>query len=213
MDAELKPKKTTKEVWFIHGANASPLSFVYLKDKLKSDPDFAEYALVDVAYNCQDNLANLVKIMTASAKKGKPIYLVGHSLGGVMATAIAQRVKHYELNIDIRGVFSISSPFGGSESADYLRWLYPTYHLFRSISTTSRIITDLVATGAVVPTTSIVSTSGNNPLFSTANDGVVTIRSQRALKGAEYIEVNSNHFESLLNVDTLEHLKLFLKNK
>jgi len=219
MDAEeLKPKKIItssspqKQVWFIHGANATPTSFEYLRDKLKSDPDFKDFSLIDIKYNCQENLSGIIKALTLSIRKGSQVYLVGHSLGGIIATAISQRIKVYELPLNIKGVFTISSPFGGSESAEYLQWLYPTYHLFRSIATTSRVITDLISLGAVVPTTSLVTSSGNNPLFSTANDGVVTIRSQRSLKGANYIEINSNHFEVLMNQDTVEHLKVFLKN-
>lgn len=203
----------TKEVWFIHGANATSKSFRYLKDNLRSDPEFSDYALLDISYDCQENLADIVKVMAASLNKDRQLFLVGHSLGGVLATALAQRIKMFELPVTVRGVFTMSSPFGGSESADYLKWLYPNYHLFRSISTQSRIIKDINALGAVVPTLALVTTAGNNPLFSTANDGVVTVASQRSLKQTKYVEINSNHFEVLLSKESLDHLKIFLKTK
>lgn len=202
----------TKEVWFIHGANASPTSFSYIKDHLQRDPSLNEYSFVDITYDCQENLASIVKTIAEKAPRDRQFYLVGHSLGGVLATATAQRIKHFDLPVSLRGVFTMSSPFGGSESADYLKWLYPNYHLFRSISTQSRIIKDLKSVGAVVPTLSLVTTSGNNPLFPTANDGVVTVASQRSLSKTKYIEVPYNHFEVLVSKDTIDHISLFLKN-
>lgn len=213
MTQEIINKGYTKDVWFIHGANASPASFNYIKDALKHDPEFKEYFLVDVSYDCQENLASTVKALAASAPKDRQFYIIGHSLGGVIASAVAQRIKHFDLPCNIHGVITMGSPFGGSESVDYLQWLYPQYHLFRSINTRNRLILDLKATGAVVPTLSLVTTSGNNPLFPTANDGVVTVASQRALPRAKYIQVPYNHFEVLVNEETVDHIKVFLKNK
>lgn len=206
-------REYTKEVWFIHGANASPTSFKYIKKALEEDPEFNEFSLVDITYDCQEKLPDIVKILAASAPSKKPLYIIGHSLGGVLGVAISQRIKYFDLPATVRGVLTMSSPFGGSESADYLKWLYPHYHLFKSISTQNRMITDLNAAGAVVPTLSIVTTSGNNPLYPTANDGVVTVKSQRSLPKANYIEMPYNHFEVLVSDTTVEHIKVFLKNK
>lgn len=202
-----------KEVWFIHGANATCESFNYLKKILEEDPEFDNCDMVNISYDCQEKLSDVVKVLAVSAPKDKPLYIVGHSLGGVLAVAISQRIKHFDLPVSIRGVITLASPFGGNESADYLRWLYPHYPLFKSVSTQNRLIVDLKAAGAVVPTLSLVTTSGNNPLYPTANDGVVTVNSQRALPKANYIEMQCNHFEVLLNDDAIEHIKLFLKNK
>jgi pimeloyl-ACP methyl ester carboxylesterase len=203
----------TKEVWFIHGANASPASFNHIKKELELDPELNDYNFVDITYDCQEDLKSIVSVLAASAPKNKQFYMVGHSLGGVLAAAVSQKIKQFELPVSLRGVVSLASPFGGSESADYLRWMYPHYYLFRSISTQSRIITDVKAVGAVVPTLSIVTTSGNNPLFPSANDGVVTVASQRALPKATYIEMPYNHFEILVSKETVDHIKLFLKSK
>lgn len=206
-------RQHTKEIWFIHGANASPTSFAYIRKCLEEDPDFNEFSLIDISYDCQEKLSEIVKILAVSAPKTRPLYIIGHSLGGVLGVAISQRIKHFELPVSIQGIITMASPFGGSESADYLRWMYPHYHLFKSISTQNRMIMDLKSSGAVVPTLSIVTTSGNNPLFPTANDGVVTVSSQRALPKATYIEMPYNHFEILVSKDAIEHIKVFLKNK
>lgn len=207
------PRECTKEIWFIHGANATAASFNYIKRDLEADKDFDEFSFVDITYDCQEKLPEIVKVLAASAPRDKQLYIVGHSLGGVLGVAISQRIKHFDLPASVRGVISLASPFGGSESADYLRWLYPHYPLFKSISTQNRMIVDLKAAGAVVPTLSLVTTSGNNPLYPTANDGVVTVSSQRSLPKAAYIEMPCNHFEILVNDDAIDHMKLFLKSK
>jgi len=203
----------TKEVWFIHGANATPTSFNYIKESLERDPELNEYKFVDIIYDCQENLKSIISVLARSAPKDKQLYIIGHSLGGVVAVGVSQKIIQFDMPVSLRGVITMSSPFGGSESADYLRWLYPQYHLFRSISTTSRVITDLKSVGAVVPTLSLVTTSGNNPLFSSANDGVVTVASQRALKKSVYVEMPYNHFEVLVSTETVQHIKLFLKKQ
>lgn len=201
-----------KEIWFIHGANASPASFNYIKDHLKKDEHFQSWSFIDITYNCQEKLPNIVNALTSSLPRDKEIFLVGHSLGGVLATAVAQRISHFNLQPKIAGVITMASPFGGSESADYLKWIYPAYYLFKSISTQSKMILDLKALGAMAPTLSLVTTSGNNPLISAANDGVVTVNSQRALSRAKYIEVPFNHFEVLVSAETINYLRIFLKN-
>jgi pimeloyl-ACP methyl ester carboxylesterase len=213
MSTDNKVEKVEKEIWFLHGANATPASFNYIKKALEADADLDGFTFVDISYDCQEKLPEIVKVLAASAPKDKQVYIIGHSLGGVLGVAISQRIKHFDLPVSLRGVISLASPFGGSESADYLKWLYPHYHLFRSISTQNRMIVDLKAAGAVVPTLSLVTTSGNNPLYPTANDGVVTVNSQRALPKASYIEMPCNHFEVLVNDNAVEHIKLFLKSK
>ncbi len=215
MTEQEKPTGKTglKEVWFLHGANATPASFNYIKESLRQDPEFDECIFTDITYDCQENLVSVITVLALSAPSDRQLYLVGHSLGGVLAVAISQRIKHFEMPVTIRGIVTMSSPFGGSETADYLRWLYPHYHLFKSVSTQNRMILDLKAVGAVVPTLSIVTTSGNNPLSSTANDGIVTIISQRSLPNAKYIEVPHNHFEVLVSPGTVDHISVFIKNK
>jgi predicted alpha/beta hydrolase family esterase len=203
----------SKEVWLIHGANASPASFNYIKDKLEEDPNFNDFMFTEVSYNCQEHIPSIVKALAASAPKDKQLYIIGHSLGGVIAAAISQRIKHFEMNASLRGVITLASPFGGSESADYLKWLYPNYHLFKSISTQNRMIVDLQSAGAVVPTLSLITSSGNNPLISKANDGVVTVSSQRSLPGSRYVEVPFNHFEVMVVPETVDHIKSFLTNQ
>jgi triacylglycerol esterase/lipase EstA (alpha/beta hydrolase family) len=206
----MKNDKTTGKpatIWFIHGANATPLSFSHIQSELRKDTRFDDISFMNVKYDCQDPIGITAESIANSLPGDRPIYLVGHSLGGVLAVAVSQRVKHFSLNKDIKAVITMASPIGGCEGADYLQWLFPHYHLFRNISTKNRLITDIKATGAVVPTLNFVTTSGNNPIYPEANDGVVTVNSQRALTGAKKIEAPYNHFEVLLSDSVVLNIK------
>lgn len=201
-------ENTTKTaVWFIHGANATPLSFLRIQECLKSDDRFTDFEFVNVIYDCQDPLSSTIETITDSLPSNQPVYLIGHSLGGVIAVAVSQRVKHFELNKNIKAVITMASPLGGCEGADYLQWIFPHYHLFKNISTKNRVISDIKAVGAVVPTLNMITTSGNNPVYPEANDGVVTVNSQRSLNGAKKIEAPFNHFEILISDTTVSLIK------
>lgn len=196
-----------KELWIIHGANSTPLSFSYILDQLTEDYRFQDWHVVRISYDCQDNLPALVEQLSTQMPRDKEIFLLGHSLGGVLAVAASQAVKFTNPSVTIKAVVTLSSPLGGSESATYLQWLFPGYHLFRNIAPSSKLISGVKSVGAVVPTLSLVTSAGNNPLFHEANDGVVTVKSQRSLDKATFIEVPYNHFEVLLNPDVVDHIK------
>jgi len=198
------------EVWFIHGANASPTSFAYIQQAIQNDDAFKNLKFVNVRYDCQEPIAGTIEGIANSIPDNKPVYLIGHSMGGILAVAAAQRIKHFGLNKQIKAVITMASPLGGCESADYLQWLFPHYHLFKNISTKNKVINDLKAVDAVVPTLNLITTSGNNPMYHKANDGVVTISSQRALRNTKKIEVPYNHFELLLSDDTVSYIKSIL---
>jgi pimeloyl-ACP methyl ester carboxylesterase len=199
-------------IWFIHGANATPTSFSAIQTKLHEFEEMDGTEFVNVRYDCQDPIASTVEIIADSLPSDRPIYLIGHSLGGVLAVAVSQRVKHFELGKDIKGVITMASPIGGCEGADYLQWLFPHYHLFKNISTKNRVVNDIKAVGAVVPTLNFITTSGNNPIYPESNDGVVTVNSQRALRRAKKIEVPFNHFEVLLSDSVVSHIKTAIFN-
>lgn len=199
-------------IWYIHGANASPISFSRLDEHLRSDPRFEGASVVRVSYNCQESTSDIAQQLAEKLPTDQLVYLIGHSLGGVLAVAAAQRAVKLGKMANIGGVVTLSAPLSGSESADVLQWLFPSYHLFRNISTKNRLVQEIQSEGAVVPTLCLITTSGNNPLIHEANDGVVTVNSQRALKGAEKIELPFNHFEILLGDETVDYIRTFIMN-
>jgi pimeloyl-ACP methyl ester carboxylesterase len=200
-----------KEIWLIHGANSTPLSFNYIIDELIEDDRFTNWSVIRISYDCQDSILGLIDQLSSKLPTDREVFLLGHSLGGLIAVGATQKYKRIHGHVNnIRAVITLGSPFGGSESATYLQWLFPGYNLFKSISPTGKLVTSIQATGAVVPTLSFVTTAGNNPLFHEANDGIVTVRSQRSLGRAKFIEVPYNHFEVLLSTDIIDHIKNIL---
>jgi predicted alpha/beta hydrolase family esterase len=199
-------------LWYIHGANASPTSFIRLDEQLRSDPRLETASVVRVSYNCQESTSDIAQQLAEKLPTDQLVYLIGHSLGGVLAVAAAQRAVKLGKMANIGGVITLSAPLSGSESADVLQWLFPSYHLFRNISTKNRLVQEIQSDGVVVPTLCLITTSGNNPLIHEANDGVVTVSSQRALKGAEKVEMGYNHFEILLADETVDYIRTFIFN-
>lgn len=122
-----------------------------------------------------------------------PLFVVGHSLGGIYALHLAGT-----LNV-VAGV-SISTPFRGSSTADWAKYLVPGYQLFRDVGRRSRPIIDGHKIKLNIPWTQIVSTSGNVPYHSGPNDGVCTIASmEHRAADMELIHVNNTHYEVVCN--------------
>ena len=169
-------------IW-VHGANQSGLSFQYLRSLTKFKNELVvEY---DTSHKFEDNLEmlynNILKV------KG-PYFMIGHSLGGLYAL-------HLTKHVEVAGAVSISTPFGGSWTADWARLFVPTYQLFRDVGRRSIPIKESQNIKLTVDWTQIVSTKGNVPYHGGKNDGVCTIKSMKSRKDMELIEVPHTHFE------------------
>jgi triacylglycerol esterase/lipase EstA (alpha/beta hydrolase family) len=125
-----------------------------------------------------------------------PVNIIGHSLGGVIGVAMANQ------GLPVNKIATMASPFGGIGS-----WWPP-----KTIGSELRRVNKFTQTISV-PHQFYVSTSGHNPWFVLANDGVVPISSQKAISGANYIDIPSNHFEILLNEKVVASIKDFLDIK
>lgn len=134
--------------------------------------------------------------------------IVGHSLGGILAVLLA--AEHIE---QVTAVVAISAPFAGSKAANTLRWWPGHPKIIEDITPTSSKIELISQLRLIVPTLSIISTSGRLPLTAEPNDSVVTVASQKALKFGKKVEVKANHFEVLMADETVQHLKEFLFRK
>jgi hypothetical protein len=191
------------KIVYIHGAKSTPKAFNFIKANLP------KHEQVDVSY---ENTVPLIKIIEGIYNElpDEPFSIIGHSLGGVIGVALSQ-MNCIRGEKDIDRIFTMGSPFGGSKHADILRWLYPRHFLFADISTISPIVKAVKHNGAVVPTKCIITHGGPSPFIKEANDGVVSVESQLALRNAEIMPQNSNHFEVLLNADTIYEIKDFFK--
>lgn len=169
-------------IW-IHGANQSGLSFQYLRSLTCFKNELVvEY---DTSNKFKDNLKILSKEIT---KERGPYFIIGHSLGGLYAL-------HLTRHVDVAGAVTISTPYGGSWTADWARFFVPTYQLFRDVGRRSIPIKESQDIKLDVDWTQIVSTKGNVPYHGGQNDGVCTIKSMKSRKDMELIEVPHTHFE------------------
>lgn len=184
-------------IWYLHGAFASSRSFSWLKAQLP------EHESANVEYSCAGSLGLVVDEIEKQIKEAGEIDIVGHSLGGVFAVALSRRCPN------IRRVVTMSSPFGGSRIAAFLQFITPGTFM-ESIQPYSSLMTEVRNGPLRAPVLSVVTTGGRSPAMPEANDGVVSLQSQRALDGPRYVELPVNHFEVLLAEETLPLIRDFL---
>ena len=188
----MKPK-----IWFIHGAASSSLSFNWLKEQLSA------HEPVDISYDSHTPLSDTIThLRNAVSKDAVPPIIIGHSLGGVIAVAIAQEVP-------VAKIVTMGSPFGGSFAASVMRWFIPS-QLMKDISQQSPVMVDIQNNTPNIPILSFV-TDSNLTVMGERTDGVVTVKSQKALKGPTYVTVPVNHFEVLLSPYVAAKIKTFVE--
>lgn len=181
---------------YIHGASATGESFNYIRHHLQlKDEIILEY---DSADGFQHNLENMIDALAGVDN----MYFVCHSLGGIYALHLT---AHY---VDrVRGATTISTPYGGAESADYAKYFLPFSRLLRDIGPNSLPIRSSHDIVLECPWTNIVTTRGNSPWILHTNDGVVTIKSQRCRSDMELVELDINHYEVVLSPDTVNIIR------
>lgn len=183
---------------FIHGANATPHSFNYLKTCMQLEGD-----VTDITYDAGDRLSTLIDYVCSMIVQ--PTHIIAHSLGGVLAVAASQR--HPEL---IKSVTTMATPFGGSEAATRASVLLPFNTFLKNIHIMNPTLREIINEGPCVPTFTIVTTAGSNAFEMRPNDGVVTIDSQRAFVGTQTLDAPLNHFEVLLSPTVAHEIKQFV---
>ena len=192
----------TRNILYIHGAYASPTTFSYMIDQ------FPEHRAVFAEYDClTTSVDEIVSVLKAKAEEhfGNESYsVVAHSLGGVVAVKLAASGEPVEQ------IFTMSTPFGGSSTATFLKMVFFQTPVFSDINPHGTTIKGVLNTEVTVPVKSVVSTGGGSPLMREANDGVVTVASQTRLEGPEYHEVDLNHFEVVLDKSVADLARNFL---
>lgn len=169
-------------VW-LHGANQSSLSFVYLRHLC----NFEKEILIN--YNSMDGFYNNLEDIIYKVKRAGPVFLVGHSMGGLYSVHLHKNCPN------VIGAVTISTPFRGSSAADWARFIVPSYPLFKDVGRRSRPVLEANAHHITVPWTQVVSTTGSVPYLKNPNDGVVTVASMRHRNDMSFIEVPHTHYE------------------
>lgn len=177
-------------VW-IHGANQSSLSFNYILNH------FSDVKSTLIEYSSSNGFYKNLSDIVDTLKDAGPVFVVGHSLGGLYAL-------HLTKYVDVVGGVTISTPFGGSSIADWAKYIVPKYQLFKDIGKRSNPVLEASNIEISVPWTQIVSTSGFVPWHEGPNDGVVTISSMEHLSDRmDLVRLPVNHYEVMCCDDTV----------
>ncbi|PUA19170.1 hypothetical protein [Glaciimonas sp. PCH181] len=184
---------------YIHGANASPDSFNFIRMNLGGNDLVLEY---DSANGFHNNL----KSMRAQLDGIEDIFFIAHSLGGIYAAHLAQHLAGR-----VQGAVTLATPYGGSKAAEWIKWLLPFSQLLEDIQPYSAAILQANSIPLLLPWTNIVTTKGHSSLMLTANDGVVTAASMRHRSDIRLVEVAVNHYEVLLSHQAITVIRAALE--
>jgi len=186
-------------IMYLHGLGATPLSFRYISGIL---PDHNQ---IFIEMSVDDLVRDSVKAVEAGLREtgAENVTIVGHSLGGIVGVGLLKLPS-------IRGLITLSTPFGGHAAA-LLLGLWHHGAMFRNLSPYGSTIRTLQTKWdeAKKPHRAIVSAKGL-PIMGEPNDSVVTVASQQALTGPEYIlHDHLNHFEVLLSDEVANQIRSF----
>ena len=186
---------------YIHGASATGDSFNYIRQQLNHPDEIV------IEYNSQNGFdRNLVDMKNIISNTNNVVF-VCHSLGGIYALHLAAIFPDQVL-----GAVTISTPYGGAESADYAKYFLPFNQLLKDIGPNS----DPIKTASCIqlrhPWLNIVTTRGDSPWIVQPNDGVVTVNSMRHRSEIQFEELYINHYEVLMISKTVDIIKEFVYN-
>ena len=177
--------KDINVIW-LHGANQTSLSFKYLQSKT----NFANEILCN--YSSMNRFYDNLEMIADNCKGKGPHFVVGHSMGGLYALHLTKYVR-------VVGGVSISTPFRGSSTADWAKYIVPSYPLFKDIGRKSDPIREANEIKLDIPWTQIVTTAGGVPYHNGPNDGVCTIASMQHRTDMTHTEVNHTHYETMVS--------------
>jgi pimeloyl-ACP methyl ester carboxylesterase len=188
------------KIVYIHGANATGDSFNYIRKNLRHNDEIV------LEYDSANGFDNNLEMMRQQLENYDGIFFICHSLGGIYALHLANIYQDRVL-----GAVTLSTPYGGAESAEYTRHLMPFSKLLKDISPSSGPMRRARELPITHPWTNVVSLRGNSPWIIHPNDGVVTIKSMRCREDMELKELDVNHYEVVLNKKTIALIKNALR--
>jgi pimeloyl-ACP methyl ester carboxylesterase len=178
---------------YIHGASATADSFNHIREHITADGICLEY---DSSNGFTENL----KEMGEKIKSFDSIFFVGHSLGGIYALHLAKMFPK-----KVKGGITLSTPYGGSKSADYVKYFLPFCRLLRDIGPTCDPMKEINKIDIKWPWCNVVTTRGTSLFMTEPNDGVVTIKSMKHLASKmEIVELETNHYEVVMSHQAIE---------
>ena len=179
---------------YIHGASATSESFNYIRSKLGKG--------IDINYDSRNGFENNLNEMQAQLAGVKDIAFIAHSLGGVYSLHLANAIPE-----QVVGAVTLSTPYGGAEVAEVVKFFLPFSRLMRDIGPSSWAMKQADKIKIQHPWTNIVTVKGQSPFMHEHNDGVVTIASMKHHTDMELIEVDYNHYEVVLAEPVVKIIK------
>ena len=179
---------------YIHGASATSESFNYIRSKLGKG--------IDINYDSRNGFENNLNEMLAQLSGVEDIAFIAHSLGGVYSLHLANAIPD-----QVVGAVTLSTPYGGAEVAEVVKFFLPFSRLMRDIGPSSWAMKQADMIKIQHPWTNIVTVKGQSPFMHEHNDGVVTIASMKRHTDMELIEVDYNHYEVVLAEPVVKIIK------
>lgn len=188
------------QILYVHGAGGSEKSFQWLREQLPFRAKFFSYDIdkSPIPWSAR-RLEKLIDI-------GKPTIVIGHSLGGLLAT-------HCAMLPNVKMLVTLNAPYGGIHHAEILSW-FTSESLIRDLALHSSFLTAVRAVKITVPHLAIVGTSGMPPSIFGGhdNDSVLTVASQTAMSNIQYTKLPLNHFEVLLSPVVANLINQFIES-
>lgn len=185
---------------YIHGATATSLSFSYIRQQFN-------YNEVLIDYSCDHGFYNNLEKMSEQLRDKDNLFFVGHSLGGIYSLHLANRFPDKTL-----GGVTLSTPYGGSKEAAYLKILFPFSRLLREVGPCSSPITDLKKMEVPKLWANVVTKKDNGLWRTEPNDGIVTQASMRHRSDMELIDLDVNHYEVVVSPDSVNIISERIKS-
>lgn len=176
---------------YIHGATATSLSFSYIRQHFKFDEVLLDYDCTNGFYRNLEEMSNQLKDKTN-------LFFIGHSLGGIYSLHLADQFREKTV-----GGVTLSTPYGGSKEASYLKFLFPFSRMLREVGPGSSPITDLRKIESPKIWANVVTSKDNGLWRTEPNDGIVTQASMRHRRDIELIDLDVNHYEVVVSPDTV----------
>jgi len=179
---------------YIHGANATPKSWNYIRARVGDG--------ILISYNSSLGFKHNLEHMKSQLIDVENLQFISHSLGGIYALHLADHFSNR-----VKCGISLSTPYGGVNIPIIARYYLYWHKLFHDIVPTAWPITNVKKIELRWPWTNIVSVSGSMPWSIEPNDGVVSIDSQRFRSDMELIDLEVNHYEVVLSDQAVEIIK------
>jgi pimeloyl-ACP methyl ester carboxylesterase len=184
-----------KNIFAIHGAWSSSISFTYLKSRIKGNWHMFSYD------HSKENMEEIIQ--RANVELADSSIIIGHSLGGIVGL-------HIESNPLVRGVITLASPLAGLE-LNLIQSYMSRSSLIGQVANDSKTIKTMKSRDYTKPILHLVANRGYNPFIFEKSDGVLPYKVQTGWHCGEIKEIDANHYEILQSEQTMTNIVNFRK--